>query len=346
MMSNTVKVSVITPVYNVASYLERYFDSVMNQTLKEIEIICINDASTDHSLEILREYESREPRMKVINFTDNKNAANALNAGLEVATGEYLGFVDPDDCIDLNFYEKLYNASQSENADIVKGQLKKITLDGKVFLSSSNKIIKENNTMAFCNEWTTAIYKHSLVVGNHIKFPAECPTAWDIVFLTRCVIKAKKLVFVDDIYYHYYRREGSLDSRKMNLRSIESSLYARKLIFDELSLASAEEVDEEGYLYACFHHLIEIITHVSFKNDSLECRQMCAQSLVENYHRCKNKTAIDKKMFVSAYDHILHHIKNSNVEEIADELYKISSIPNYVALKKLRVNIKRDLKRE
>ena len=120
-MSNTVKVSVITPVYNVASYLERYFDSVMNQTLKEIEIICINDASTDHSLEILREYESREPRMKVINFTDNKNAANALNAGLEVATGEYLGFVDPDDCIDLNFYEKLYNASQSENADIVKG---------------------------------------------------------------------------------------------------------------------------------------------------------------------------------------------------------------------------------
>lgn len=115
------KVSVIIPVYNAAQYLERCLDSVINQTLKDIEIICINDCSTDNSLEILEEYASKDNRIKIIDFKENKGVAAARNAGINEAQGEYIGFVDPDDYIDSDFYAQLYKKAYETKADIVKG---------------------------------------------------------------------------------------------------------------------------------------------------------------------------------------------------------------------------------
>ena len=321
------KVSIIIPVYNVEPYLKRCLDSVIQQTLSDIEIICINDCSPDNCLAILREYAAKDPRVKVIDFMENKNAANARNAGLEVATGEYLGFVDPDDCIDLDFYEKLYNAAKSENADIVKGQRQDITLGGKIIMKDLNKIIKENNNkMAFHYEWSTAIYKAPLVYDNNINFPVECPKAQDIVFLTRCVVKAKKLILVDNTYYYYHRRAGSLDDKKISIGLIDATLYARKLICDELNQASPEEVDTNGYLYAYFHQLRGIIAHASFQNDSIECKRMCAQSLIENYYKCKDKETIEQKISETVFGYMLPYIKKFNIERISRELYECSSI--------------------
>ena len=102
------KISVIIPVYNTEKYLRRCLDSVCNQTLSDIEIICINDCSTDNSLEILREYSAKDERVKVIDFKKNKGAAVARNIGIDEAQGECLGFVDSDDFVDLDFSEKLY----------------------------------------------------------------------------------------------------------------------------------------------------------------------------------------------------------------------------------------------
>ena len=117
------KVSVIIPVYNTEKYLRRCFDSVVNQTLSDIEIICINDCSTDNSLEILQEYASKDKRIKLIDFKVNKGAAIARNIGIDAATGEYIGFVDSDDFVDLDFYEKLYKKAAETGADAVKGKL-------------------------------------------------------------------------------------------------------------------------------------------------------------------------------------------------------------------------------
>ena len=346
-------ISIIIPVYDVEPYLRRCLDSVIQQTLSDIEIICINDCSPDNSLEILREYEAKDSRVKIINFSENKNAANARNAGLEIATGEYLGFVDPDDCIDLNFYEKLYRAAKSEKADIVKGQRQTIATDGKIFVGNlNNKIVEKNNKMVFTYEWQSAIFRASLVYGNHIKFPVECPKAQDIVFLTRCVVKAKKLILADGIYYHH-KREGSLNDTKISPHSIESALHAKKLIFDELNRASGEEIDEGGYLYAYFVTLLTIITHTFFQNDSLECKRMCIQRFVEYYHKCKNNNAVDKKISETILGYVLPLIKKFNNEELLCELYKYSSadhlwrenlrIRKEILLKNLRNNVKKEL---
>ena len=107
---NNIKVSVIVPVYNCEKYLKKCLDSLVNQTLKDIEIICVNDGSTDNSGRILEEY--TDSRIKIIT-KENGGLSSARNAGIAVAKGEYLGFVDSDDWVDLDFYEKLYNTAKN-----------------------------------------------------------------------------------------------------------------------------------------------------------------------------------------------------------------------------------------
>ena len=100
-------------------------DSLINQTLEDIEIICVNDGSTDNSAEILNEYAQKDCRIKIIN-QDNAGLSAARNTGINAANGEYIGYVDSDDWIDLNFYEKLYNAAKDTDADIVVAGIKRV----------------------------------------------------------------------------------------------------------------------------------------------------------------------------------------------------------------------------
>lgn len=111
------KVSIIVPIYNVEKYLAKCLDSLVNQTLKDIEIICINDGSTDNSLEILKTYALRDSRIKIID-KQNEGLSVTRNIGMSIATGDYIGFIDSDDWVDLDFYEKLYLAISSNDVDI------------------------------------------------------------------------------------------------------------------------------------------------------------------------------------------------------------------------------------
>ena len=111
-------ISVIIPVFNTEKYLKECLNSLINQTLINIEIICINDASTDNSLNILCEYAEKDKRIKVIDLKINKRQGGARNEGLKVAGGEYIGFVDSDDWIDIKMYQRLYKKIIEEKADI------------------------------------------------------------------------------------------------------------------------------------------------------------------------------------------------------------------------------------
>lgn len=117
------KVSVIIPVYNTEKYLRECLDSVVNQTLQDIEIICVDDESTDRSLEILREYQAKDKRITVLK-QEKSNAGAARNLGLSIATGEYLSFLDSDDYYDLAMLEHMYACAKNRNADIVVCNIK------------------------------------------------------------------------------------------------------------------------------------------------------------------------------------------------------------------------------
>ena len=112
-----VKISVVLPVYNVANYLRKCLDSLVNQTFEDFEVICVNDGSTDSSREILAQYAQKDSRIKIV---DKKNGglSSARNAGMKVAQGEYYSFIDSDDWIDETMLEKLYNSMVSLDTDI------------------------------------------------------------------------------------------------------------------------------------------------------------------------------------------------------------------------------------
>lgn len=117
-MRNNIKISVIIPVYNEESYLNQCLDSILAQTLQEIEILCIDDGSTDRSLEILRDYAAKDSRFRV--FTqENRYAGTARNVGIKYAEGKYFSFLDADDFFSPVLLERLYQAAEQQGADIV-----------------------------------------------------------------------------------------------------------------------------------------------------------------------------------------------------------------------------------
>ena len=211
------KVSIIIPVYNSAKFLPRCLNSIINQTLKDIEIICINDGSTDNSLSILNDFAQKDNRIIIINIT-NHGAAFARNQGLEKATGEYIGFCDSDDFVDLNYFETLYNYSLDKKYDIIRGI----------------RVIGANNAHAK-NEYgciVPSIIKRSFLSRTRIKFPTNKKTGEDSTF-KRWLYNEKPIVFsVPDTksYYHYIKREGSLSNYKLSPRIIIQPDGTRKTI--------------------------------------------------------------------------------------------------------------------
>ena len=118
-MEKKVKVSVLVPIYNVEEFLPECLDSLVNQTLRDIEIICINDGSTDNSLNIIKKYASKDNRIKII---DKKNTGygDSMNQGLKKAMGEYVGIVESDDFIERDAFEIMYNLAKKKNVEVVK----------------------------------------------------------------------------------------------------------------------------------------------------------------------------------------------------------------------------------
>lgn len=205
-----IAVSIIVPVYNTEEYLQKCLDSLTNQTLKNIEIICVNDGSTDNSLKILQDNAIKDDRIKIIN-QENKKQGAARNAGMKVATGEYVGFVDSDDWVDKNYFEFLYKAVKKYNSDIAlatnvrigKNKFKK-RLDinfEKVATSLQGKI-------DICEQWknecpTNKIYRKSFLESNNISWP-EGIFCEDKLFTIKAVYFANSVVTVPDVYYYYF----------------------------------------------------------------------------------------------------------------------------------------------
>ncbi len=303
------KISIILAVYNVEPYLKRSLDSLMNQTMKDLEFICIDDCSTDNSLAVLKEYEAKDSRFKIIASDKNYGAAIARNKGLEVACGEYLGFIDPDDDIDLNYYEELYKRAKEADYDIVKCSIKTIKQDGTITKSNLNNIIRKNGIYFFFQEWTTAIYKSSIIFENNIKFPSKIRKSQDTAFLSRIVLKSKTISLIDDIFYYYYKREGSLDASKLPINSLYSALQSKELVCDEINKSDLYESDKNSYILLYKIWLKSILNSYLFRNKSFKARLLCADSVINSYNKCKDIKALNE---IFEYKWMLKYIHNKN----------------------------------
>lgn len=197
-----IKVSVIIPVYNTEDYLKECIESLVNQTLREIEILIVNDGSTDSSLEIMKEFKNKYPNIIKIFDKVNGGQASARNYALPFAQGEYLGFVDSDDWVDSTMYEEMYEKAEKDDADIVICDMVDHFPDRTVCYPSSRFENKFKVTPSACNK----LFKRSLVKED--VFPVGL---WyeDFEFTTMQLMKTDCISVIHKGLYHCHCREVS-----------------------------------------------------------------------------------------------------------------------------------------
>lgn len=218
-----IKVSVILPVYNVEPYLRQCMDSIVGQTLEEIEIICIDDGSSDNSLNILKEYQQKDSRVRVIE-QQNAGAGAARNAGMRVASGQYLSFLDSDDFFEPDMLEKAYACAEHYTADFIVFHSDQFHMDKQEYVDVpwvlrkqeippympfSHRQLTDNVFKVFVGWAWDKLYRRSFVEAHHLQFQ-EQRTSNDLLFVFSALVLAKKIAVVDQVLAH--QRRGSSTS--------------------------------------------------------------------------------------------------------------------------------------
>lgn len=207
------KVSIIVPVYNVEKYIEKCLESLVNQTLKDIEVIVVNDGSPDKSQLIIDRYEKNYPNIIKAYKKTNGGLSDARNFGLRYATGEFVGFIDSDDFVDLNMYELLYKKAVDTNADVIACNLHH-TYDDTEDTEYIEKYTDKNELIAYgCSVAWNKIYKRSWLLETEVIFPVGINHE-DIDFFCLIVPYIRKISYIDAPCVHYVQRADSINNEK------------------------------------------------------------------------------------------------------------------------------------
>ena len=234
------RLSIIVPVYNTQEYLVKCLDSLVNQTFRGLEVICVNDGSTDGSLSVLEDYAANHVNIRIINQS-NMGPSAARNAGLRAATGEYITFVDSDDSMDTNAYKFIFEKMGRAQADAVCFGLRivgdsfyhirgseddyyRLRLDG--IYEITDEIILSTN-VSVCNK----LFKRRIIIANDITFPNGYHYE-DYLFFWMYMMTSNNVFFIKEKLYNYTRRDGSIMTKTFNRfsdKAIDHLILSRKL---------------------------------------------------------------------------------------------------------------------
>lgn len=246
------KISVIIPIYNSESYLKKCLDSVVNQTLKDIEIILIDDGSTDNSLEIIKQYNNQYENIKYIS-KKNEGQAIARNLGIEMATGDFIVFVDSDDYIDQNMFKKLYTNATTNNSDIVvcdyveEYENKKI-LKKSLYMNADN--LQKNYIVSVAGP-CSKIIKTDIFKKNNIRF-LENNIYEDLAIIPSLALYTNKITYIEENLYHYVIRKNSTMQQTSYNKKLESIFNVMEFLSRQFENSSFSE--ELEFLY--INHLL------------------------------------------------------------------------------------------
>lgn len=228
-----IAVSIVVPVYNAEKTLKRCLESLVHQTLKNIEIICVNDGSTDNSADLLEQYDKKYSNVRIVT-QKNGGLSAARNSGMKEAVGEYIGLVDSDDWVSTDFFEKLYNAATKFNADIAAaGIIRLHKFNKKNYLEFKQEYCSDDfeEKLNLCKlphksyVWNK-IYRSEFLSKNNLKFE-EGRIYEDIIFTPQALFYSNKLVTVPGAKYFYWRSSNSLVKRK-DAKALEDIKYAHE----------------------------------------------------------------------------------------------------------------------
>jgi len=313
---NNIKVSVIVPVYNVEKYIVQCLDSIMKQSLKEIEIIIVNDGSTDNSLNLINRYK-KDPRVKIIT-QQNKGLSGARNTGLKIAKGEFISFIDSDDYIDQFMLESMVTKASLDGADIVMCQFKKVDDNGNSkFISDLSKfsnISKEEAFKIYLSAGHSAvvwanIYKRKLFTENKILFPEgiyheDIPTTYKLFYY------AKKITTVGKIYYFWRDRDGSI-SKSITEKHIDDTFRIYELTKIFLIQNNIFSEMYKYYIKRTFLYTIGLVNKLNYAASKIDNARGQVLKVMRKMREDGYETD-ETLQILSNYDHQLY-IKYMNI---------------------------------
>lgn len=301
------KVSIVIPIYNVEAYLERCLDSIIEQTLKEIEIICVDDCSTDNSREILSDIAKRDSRIKVVLNEKNMGVSYSRNCGIGMATGQYIMFVDPDDYLERDACEFLYRKAQHNGIDVLRfgfnsnresesrvsvyheNSLKKVDSGYDAF----SNLVLEDSIHIWSYVWLLFINKDFLILSG-IKFEIGIIYE-DLVFTYLLYQKAQRCICVNDRKYFYCVRDDSLSKSRQSTKSIASILVGMNLILNaQKNLAGERYVNATYVFLSRMEKMLEL-----FELDEPLNEVLTNSELINLYYRLVNMSLYKKRSIVN-----------------------------------------------
>lgn len=261
------KISVIIPIYNVQKYIKECIESVINQTYKNLEILCINDCGNDNSISIIEEYLKKDNRIKIINHNKNKGLAESRNTGINNATGEYIFFLDSDDYIKDDIIEKLYKKAEETNSDIVISKTEVFAdeniqdlKDRVIEVSNYLKFKVEDNYQVSLNNFYEAItkiscvawgklFKTSFIRNNKLEFIKANIIHEDDGFNIKCLSRLPNISMIENTGVMYRIRQSSITSEIEKQKNLDKKIsHMKKSLTDAIEYIYASYQKPEAYL--------------------------------------------------------------------------------------------------
>lgn len=245
-------ISVIVSIYNAETYLNRCLESILKQTYKELEIILIDDASTDNSIQICKEYANRDKRITIIHSVQNLGVSHTRNKGLDAANGEYVAFVDADDTIEENFIETMYSNCKKYDVKLCIVNVNYCYEDRiQKPLRMNNAVVNQkeycqlliNSVKGFtCNK----LYHKSVV--EKLRFDEDISVCEDLLFNVKMLKNIKDVVIVNQYLYNYFQKRNKIYNREYSNKKI-TEMYAFDRIIEEISFYFPEALLLYKYEY-------------------------------------------------------------------------------------------------
>ena len=295
------KVSLIIPVYNVENYIEKCLNSVVNQTLKDMEVIIVNDGSKDLSKQKIQKYLEKYPWIKYLE-KENGGLSDARNYGMPYATGKYIAFLDSDDYVEETMYEEMYNIAEKENADMVDCDFvweypnRKRKDIGEIY-KTKKEMIEKCRVVAW-----NKIIKREILEKTKIKFPVGLRYE-DMEFFYKLVPYINKVSFIKKCFVHYVQRENSIENTQ-NVRTKEIfiildniiSYYKEKGLYDEYR-------DELEYIYVKFLlcSSLKRISKIAEKRERKQAQKETWDNINKKFPNWRKNSILKKKNLKNLY---------------------------------------------
>ena len=319
------KISIIVPVYNVEKYLQRCIDSLKNQTIQDIEIILVDDASSDLSPQICDQAAAEDCRIKVIHKV-NEGAGKARNAALRIATGEYIGFVDSDDFVATEMFETLYNRAEKYGSDLVmsgvffvdgnmfseKGTcIRKIYFDQDTHFETEDELKKlrmgivgalpedADDSKYGMSIWKN-LFKHEIIKQNNLIFQSEREMfSEDALFMVDYISCIKKATGISEAFYHYCRNEDSISKSYKKDRFEKILVFVREV--EKRFKKDSESKEYQIYIDRFWQAMCRVLcsqeimyakdNNIKFTDIKNRLKEVCTHSLtvgtLKSYPICK-----------------------------------------------------------